>query len=183
MDIDQAKVSLSLLSKDHFGQTFEWQHWSTYSEDLVRRARVTQQDLDLLTWFYGLPEDHPFFNGEKRVTRRRQSFEALLENLASEVQKVRRVRKITGLPEELEHDERNGDEEEERTRRRREKREAWTPERMQATRELFPEMVAAEGTAAGPPAKFTDLDDDLRARIEARVKENEQKNDSGAAAA
>jgi hypothetical protein len=174
VDIVEAKAFLSLLSKEAFNRTFDQQHWSTDTEDLVRRAMpLTRADLASLKWLYRLPEDHEIF----RVTRRRQSFDALLVNLAGEVQKVRAAKKIAGLPDELD------EELEERERRYREEEEAWTLERQQATRELFPEMVAAQGTAAGPPPKFTDLDSDLRARIEARVEENRKKNGSNSSQA
>ncbi len=47
----------------------------------------------MVDWLYRLPLDHEIF----KVTKRRQSFSKLVENLRSEAQKARSARKQIGL--------------------------------------------------------------------------------------
>jgi hypothetical protein len=53
---------------------------------------IKRADLDLIDWFYRLPDNHEIFN----VTHKRQSIAAVIENLASETQKIRSARREIG---------------------------------------------------------------------------------------
>ena len=101
LGLETAKELLSLLSREGFNRTFDVQHWSTDTEQLVRDAMpLSRADLELLLWFYRLPADHEIFS----VTMHKQKFSSVLEDLVGEVQKVRRARKMLMLSDELEEE-------------------------------------------------------------------------------
>ncbi len=63
------------------------EHW------LDEHLPMAGEDLEMVDWLYRLPLDHEIF----KVTKRRQSFSKLIENLRSEAQKIRSARKQIGL--------------------------------------------------------------------------------------
>jgi predicted phage replisome organizer len=87
----EAKYILGQLSRDIFGHETQWpddmDHW------LDQALPVKREDLELVRWFYGLPASHKIFT----VTRRRQSMAALVQNLVSEVQKIRSAMGLLGM--------------------------------------------------------------------------------------
>src|SRR5205085_1142878 len=89
----EAKTRLGLLAQNVFGETLG-NFWPAQVEHWLDEALpIASGDLDLIDWFYNLPPDHEAF----AITRRRQSFPKLIENLRPEVQKIRQVRSQLGL--------------------------------------------------------------------------------------
>jgi hypothetical protein len=91
--------ALERLTKIATGKRFarflrvsQWPH--RLHEELSRQlGQITREDLEYVEWAYTLPLDHQFF--AKMFPRK--SFEALVENLAVEPQKIRAARHEMGL--------------------------------------------------------------------------------------
>ena len=87
----EAKRLFERLSEIVFGRPFYATQWPPDLERCLDEALPMKlADLELLTWFYRLPCDHAIF----RVTQRRQSMRAVIENLDSEVQKIESALKV-----------------------------------------------------------------------------------------
>ena len=82
----EAKEFFGQLSKDVFGQPLYPNQWPNDMEHwLSETLPLSADDLDLIDFLYRAPLDHAIFT----VTHRRQSMRALIENLPSEIQKVK----------------------------------------------------------------------------------------------
>ena len=155
----EAKIIFGKLSDDVFGKPLRATQWPNDLEHWLDEALpMKADDLALLDWFYRLPPGDPIF----KVTLRRQSMRALIENVESEVQKVKsalRLLDIKKSPAEPEPEEKQAPE--------------WTNERMAATRELFP------GVSEDLFSKeYTLVAGDVRAQIETLVKKTGGPNGS-----
>ncbi|MGI8821213.1 MAG: hypothetical protein ACR2ID_10160 [Chthoniobacterales bacterium] len=92
--LEQAKAILGKLCEEVFGYGLRPTQWPEALEHkLVEVLPVPQKDFDLLDWFYRESPEHAVF----KVTMRRQSFPALIDNLIGEIQKARSARKTIGL--------------------------------------------------------------------------------------
>lgn len=144
----EAKRLFGELSARVFGKELRENQWSSLMEHQLNEfLPMKRKDWELIAWFYGLPEDHEIFT----ITFRRQSIEALIENLSREVQKIRTARKRLGLNELNKKPAAATDE--------------WTRERSAAFEKLFP------GCDPGP---FYLLDREMRERIDEKVKEERE---------
>lgn len=65
----------------------DWEHW------LDAALPIQRESLELIDWGYRQPDDHAIF----KVTMKRHSFGAIVENLRSEASKFRAARKKIGL--------------------------------------------------------------------------------------
>lgn len=93
--LDQAKAILGTLCEDVFGYGLRPTQWPDDLEHkLAEVLPLPQKDFALLDWFYRESPEHAVF----KVTMRRQSFPALIDNLIGEIQKARSARKTIGLP-------------------------------------------------------------------------------------
>jgi hypothetical protein len=150
----EAKRLFGKLSEEVFEEVLRETQWPDdllYYLDQV--LPITTSDLEMIDWFYRLPVNHKIF----RVTRRRQSLRAVLQNFRSEVQKIRSARKQIGLVASVKAGEEQ-DDDEEYVRPYGQ----WTAELWQAAEVEF------EGRLTLPP-RFIDLDGDLQQRIEERL--------------
>jgi hypothetical protein len=137
----EAKRLFGAISLECFGTELHDTQWPNDVEHWLHEALpMKRADFELLHWFYHLPADHEAFT----MTFRRQSFGALIQNLAREIEKIRSVRKKLGL---------NGLHGGSQVAP-----EGWTEKKRAAFERLFP------GSDPGP---FHLLDRELREKIEA----------------
>ena len=151
----EAKRILGQLSEEVFGKPLRATQWPNDLEHLLDAALpMERQDLELLRWFYTQPANHAIF----KITMRRQSMRALIENLESEIQKVKSV--VKSLPKKTAAAAEIDEEAEEY-----DERQGWTNERVAATRELFPRVN--EDLFERP---YEHVAGDIRVQIESQVK-------------
>lgn len=143
----EAKEIFGQLSLEVFGQALRPTQWPNDMEHWLNDALpLNAQDVELVTWFYRLPDSHPIFT----VTRRRQSMRALIEFLHSEIQKVKAALRLLDIkkapaPEPEPEEEFDG----------------WSNGYREAA-------IAEFGDDVVLPRNFWDLGGDLQARVKAR---------------
>jgi len=94
--IDEAKERLTVIArKPRFAKYLTVEHWPYKLLQQLSAAldEITREDLEYVEWCYLLETTAPFF--EKFFPRK--SFEALIENLPAEPQKIRAARRELGM--------------------------------------------------------------------------------------
>jgi Helix-turn-helix domain len=142
----EATCLFGKLSEDVFG-TKLGEIWPQDTAKWLRKALpLKREDWNVIDWLYRLPDDHEVF----KMTFRRQSMIALLENLEREIQKARLMRKRMKRLDDSVTDRSDGQE------------AGWTDKRRRALEALFP--------GAAYPGPFELLDRDLRTMIDEKAK-------------
>src|SRR5262249_42930337 len=91
---DEAKQLFGKLSEAVFGDPLRETEWDPKMDESLNQALpIKRENWELIDWFYRLSADHEIF----KVTYRRQSLKALIQNLVSELQKIYSARRTIGL--------------------------------------------------------------------------------------
>ncbi len=155
----EAKRLFGQLSLDVFSKDLRENQWSSKMEHkLDEFLPLKREDWALIEWFYRLPDDHEIF----MITYRRQSVEALIENLSREVQKIRSTRRRIRLKSLYPA--------EDEAASAREAMTEWTPERREAWETMFP------NTDPGP---FYLLGHDLQRQVDENVRLTQETTKKG----
>jgi hypothetical protein len=90
----EAKQLFGKLAVDVFGRVLRPTQWPNDLEHYLSEALPMRRgDWELLDWFYRLPDDHAIF----KITMRCQKFDAMMQKLPGELDKIRVNRRKLGL--------------------------------------------------------------------------------------
>lgn|SRR5262249_25197785 len=118
-------------------------------ESLKQALPIERKHWELIDWFYRLPADHRIFT----VTYRRQTLRAVVQNLRTELQKVRSARLAIKLDGFLD------------PRESETLRTGWTAQLRSAAHAEFPDLILPQRYEMVPP--------DIQKRIAKRIAMNE----------